>query len=32
MKQSASIKRRIEIIKKMTDPLEALHELADLTY
>jgi hypothetical protein len=32
MKQSASIKRRIEIIKKMTDPLAALRELADLTY
>jgi len=32
MKQSASIKRRIEIIKKMDDPVKALHELADLTF
>ena len=32
MKSKVRIQRKIEAIKKLTDPLEALHELADLTF
>ena len=32
MKSRTRIQRRIEVIKEMTDPLLALHELADLTF
>ena len=32
MKSKLRVQRKIEAIKKMTDPLKALSELADLTY
>ena len=32
MKSKTRVQRKIEVIKQMTDPVKALHELADLTY
>jgi hypothetical protein len=32
MKSKSRVQRRIELIKEMTDPIKALHELADLTF